>query len=593
MRWITNDVVATERGVTACGWPISEKTLERCGRLQEIGNTCGGLDNPAARDTAAASPGEYIPLLLLLRGQPVTMSRCLRYISLVGIVAILSTTLGYWLLCDTDMPADWVAADRLPQIRPAYVDTVIPPNICPMNFVVDEPGVSFRVRVHAGYGDSIDVASERPSVVIPIRPWKKLLDRNRGGRIGIDVYVEESDGRWKRFDTIENRVAMEDIDSHLVYRLLGAVFMDWGRLGIYQRNLEDYDESPILRNTSLDKGCVDCHAFCGGNRPDRFSFHVRPSARNAFQGDLLGVDGGRAFRIETRSEASPTLPAYTSWHPMAPLAAVSMNDIGQFFHGAGVEVREVYDLESDIAVLNLKTGAVSRASGFSDPKRLETFPAWSAGGEYLYFCSATALWEDVSTPPYRDYDKVKYDLMRIRYDVETDTWGKTETLLTAEKTGLSISEPRVSPDGRFVLFCMSPYGAFPVLQAGSDLYLMELKNSGQSSHRPLENANSSQADSWHSWSSNSRWIVFSSKRGNELFARPHICYVDREGKDHKPFVLPQKDPRFYDTCLKTYNVPELVRGPVTVTEDELVRAILSNAVDAVSGATPPPAGSRR
>lgn len=513
------------------------------------------------------------------------MSRRLRYISLASIIALLSTACGYWVFRDMGIPAEWVAAHRLPRIRPTYVGTVIPPNIAPLNFVVEEPGVAYRVRVHAANGESIDIASEGPSVVIPIRPWKKLLGQNRGGRISIDVYARDPGNQWTRFDTIENRVAMEDIDSHLVYRLLGAVFTDWGRLGIYQRNLENYDQSPVLRNTLFDRGCVNCHAFAGGNRPDRFSFHVRPSAKASFEGGMIGVNDGESFRIETRSEAASTLPTYTSWHPMAPLAAFSLNNMGQFMHGAGVEVREVYDLKSDIAVINLKTGAVSCASGFSDPERLETFPTWSAGGEYLYFCSAPALWKDTSTPPYRDYDKVKYDLMRIRYDIETDTWGKPETILTAEKTGLSISEPRISPDGRFVLFCMSPYGAFPVLQADSDLYLMELKKNGEHSHRPLENANSSQADSWHTWSSNSRWIVFSSKRGNGLFARPYICYVDREGKDYKPFLLPQKDPCFYDTYLKTYNAPELVRGPVTVKEDELARAILSEAADAVSGAT--------
>jgi hypothetical protein len=513
------------------------------------------------------------------------MSRCLRYVFFVSVFAILSVAFGYWVFGETEWPAEWVAADRLPQIRPAYVDTVIPPNICPLNFVVDEPGVSFRVRVHADKGKSIDIASGRGSVVIPIRPWKKLLEQNRGGRIAIDVYVKESNGRWKRFDTIENRVAMEEIDSHLVYRLLGAVFTDWGHLGLYQRNLENYDESPVLRNRSFDRGCVNCHAFAGGNRPGRFSFHVRPSAKARFQAGMVGVNNATAFRIETRSEAAPTPPNYTSWHPAAPLAAFSLNDMRQFLHGAGVEVREVFNLKSDIAVMSLKTGVVSRVSGLSDPKRLETFPAWSADGQYLYFCSAFALWEDLSTPPYRDYDQVKYDLMRICYDIETDTWGEPETVLAAEKTGLSVSEPRVSPDGRFVLFCMAPYGSFPVLQAGSDLYLLQWKNNGEHDCRPLQSANSSEADSWHSWSSNSRWIVFSSKRGNGLFARPYICYVDDQGNDHKPFLLPQKAPRFYDTYLKTYNMPELVRGPVTVREDELVRAIRSKGADAVSGAT--------
>ena len=84
--------------------------------------------------------------------------------------------------------------------------------------------------------------------------------------------------------------------------------------------------------------------------------------------------------------------------------------------------------------------------------------------------------------------------------------------------------------------------------------------------------NSPQAESWHCWSGNSRWVVFSSKRLDGLFARPHFSYVDQTGQLHKPFLLPQEDPAFYDTCLNTYNVPELVREPVRVPPAELSQA---------------------
>ena len=87
--------------------------------------------------------------------------------------------------------------------------------------------------------------------------------------------------------------------------------------------------------------------------------------------------------------------------------------------------------------------------------------------------------------------------------------------------------------------------------------------------------NSDQADTWHSWSSNSRWVVFSSKRLDGLLARPYFSYVDEHGGFHKPFILPQKDPAFYGFCLNTFNVPELMQGPVTVTEGDLVRTILA------------------
>ena len=145
--------------------------------------------------------------------------------------------------------------------------------------------------------------------------------------------------------------------------------------------------------------------------------------------------------------------------------------------------------------------------------------------------------------------------------------------------------PRISPDGRYILFCMARCGNFPVYMPDSDLYLMDL---GTKEYRRLF-INSEQADTFHSWSSNSRWIVFSSKRMGGLFTRPFISYVDRSGRIAKPFVLPQRDPQFYDSFLKTFSVPELITGPVTVSPRALARAVRSPdkiVVDSFTGATP-------
>lgn len=169
------------------------------------------------------------------------------------------------------------------------------------------------------------------------------------------------------------------------------------------------------------------------------------------------------------------------------------------------------------------------------------------------------------------YRRVRYDLMRIGYDTATGTFGRLETVLSAKDTGLSINEPRISPDGRFLLFCMSEHGSFPVFQQSSDLYMMDLK-SGR--HWPLK-VNSDRSDSWHCWSTNSRWIVFASKRRDGVFGRAYFSYVGPDGKAHKPVLLPQQAPRFYDSFLDNFNAPELITKPIGVEQAELVRAIES------------------
>jgi hypothetical protein len=107
--------------------------------------------------------------------------------------------------------------------------------------------------------------------------------------------------------------------------------------------------------------------------------------------------------------------------------------------------------------------------------------------------------------------------------------------------------------------------------------------------------NSDKADSWHCWAFNSRWIVFSTKRMDGLFARPFFSYVDDQGQFHKPFVLPQKNPDFYDSFAKTFNAPELAQGPVLVSERDLANAskqpkhILTPKTDGQSTVTTPAA----
>ena len=264
----------------------------------------------------------------------------------------------------------------------------------------------------------------------------------------------------------------------------------------------------------------------------------------------------------------------------------SINKVRQFFHTAGMEVRDVVDLDSALLCYHMDNKKVVRAEELTDRNRLETYPTWSPDGRHLYFCSGPILWQDRDTVPPENYDKLKYDLCRIAYDIETNLWGEAETVLSADETGLSILLPRISPDGRFLLFCMCRYGCFPAYQPSSDLYMMDLAT-GQ--HRKLA-ANSSYSESWHSWSGNSRWIAFSSKRQGGSLTRTYLAYVDQSGQVHKPFVLPQKDPTYYDSLLETFSVPELIAGSVNVSKSLLARAARSEpsvAVDIpITGATP-------
>jgi Tol biopolymer transport system component len=482
-----------------------------------------------------------------------------------GTILILLVSLLYYISYGfAPMIDEYTSIQKNPVISPDYTDTVIPPNIAPLNFMVKEDGNQYCAKIYSVNGAGIDVSSKTGRIVIPIGPWKKLLNANRGEKLYFDIYVKDKTERWIRFHTITNRIADEDIDNFLVYRKIHPSHSRWGRMGVYQRNLENYDESIVLTNMSFAKGCVNCHTFMG-NSTDKMLLDIR--SKKYGTSALLVVDGV--------VEKLGVKLGFTSWHPSGRVVACSINKPYLFFHSARNYVQDIVELDSALVYYLVDSKTLKTSPKISRKDRLETFPTWSPDGRNLYFCSAPMLWSSQSQIPPDRYNEVRYDLMRVSYDLDNDQWGEPGTVLSSQDTGLSILQPRISPDGRWLLSCMCDYGTWAVHNPGSDLYITDLKAAkkmGKYEYRRLD-INSNQSESWHSWSSNSRWIVFSSKRQYSVFTRSYISYVDETGKVYKPLLLPQKNPSFYDSCLETYTIPEFVTQPVQVTEKKLDRVI--------------------
>ncbi len=439
----------------------------------------------------------------------------------------------------------------LPRLFPDYVEVTLPPNIAPLNFRIEEPGSRYRVELRSTHGAPLVVSGRSASIHFPLPAWRALLQANPGQPLRLDIAVRGAGSDWTRFQTVTNHIASEEIDPYLTYRLLKPLYNVYKHLGIYQRHLETFDQRPVLENQRFNGGCLNCHTPLNRS-PHTFALDIRGQAKEQ---PVLLVTSNQVARLDK------TL-GYLAWHPSGRLLAFSANKLSLFFHTQG-ETRDVFDARSDLGIYRLDSNTVAFPPCISLTNRNETWPAWSPDGRYLYYSSAPPLSVD-------HFRRICYDLMRVSYDLATDQWGQPETIVSSQGSALSACQPKVSPDGRFLLFTMCSYGNFPIYQAGSDLHVMDL---GTRQSRRLT-INSEEADAWHSWSSNSRWVVFSSKRMDGLFARPHFAYVDERGEFHKPFVLPQRDPAFYDSCLHTFNVPELVAGPITVRECDLADAIV-------------------
>jgi len=488
--------------------------------------------------------------------------------------ALLSAALLYAFRAATTIIAHYNPVPRPPKIHPDYTGTVIPPNIAPLNFIVLEAAARYCVRIHAKEGTPIQIQGRKPKIHIPIHSWKKLLALNRGNPLYFDVYTQDKSGSWKKFETITNTIANDDLDDYLVYRRI-KLCVTWKDMGVYQRNLQNYDESIVLHNSSFGGGCINCHSFLN-NSPDSMLTQVRSPKHGT---PMLMAKSRNIRPVNTRTKFTPGRVGFTAWHPNGRVIAFSINSFEMFFHTAAIEVRDVFSHASDLALYLVASNKVLSTTSITKPDRLETFPEFSPDGQHLYFCSAPQL-------PVERYREVRCDLMRIGYDPKTQKWGELETVLSAEQVRGSITQPRFSPDGRFLLFNVSEYSTFPTHQAECDLYMMETQT-GQFYKLPIS---SKRCDAWHGWSSNGRWIVFSSKRLTGRFARPFFSYIDETGRAYKPFLLPQKDPTFYDSLLQVYNIPELITKPIRIRPKQLTKAILAYKqypqADIVTGATP-------
>ena len=138
----------------------------------------------------------------------------------------------------------------------------------------------------------------------------------------------------------------------------------------------------------------------------------------------------------------------------------------------------------------------------------------------------------------------------------------------------SATIPRISPDGRYLLYGLGGWGCFHIWHPDADLYITDLQTGEM---RALEAANSTEAESYHSWSSNGRWILFASRRDDGNYSRLYISYFDKEGNVHKAFELPQEDPDFYYFMMKSYNVPEFMVEPVKISPQDFVKVAKTEA----------------
>lgn len=458
----------------------------------------------------------------------------------IGALAIIGILLH--ISCSDSIRIAQSLDEALP-IYPDYMDIAIPFNIAPLNFMYREPCEAIEATIYAG-DKRLLKASGKNKIRFPERKFKSLLDKHKNDTLTVKVQVKK-ESKWFAYPDFYWFVKPEPIDPFLSYRLIEPAYEVWHKINISQRDVTTFRERKLVDNNLIDNACINCHI---GNKhvPGSSFFHLRHK-----NGGTIINKNGELRKIDTRTDSTLSAGIYGNWHPSGRFIAFSTNVIIPEFYAVHNKRMEVYDTVSDLIILDLKTNEVLTTPEISRKDKLETFPEFSADGHTLFFCVS-----DTTALP-AGYQHVKYSLCSIAFDAETRTFGKTiDTLFSASKYNKTVSQPRVSPNGRHLLFTVFDYGNFPVWHAEARLYMLDLITS-KIDTLPEVNNNENYSNSHHSWSSNNRWFVFASKRDNGMYGKPYFSFFDEKGFAHKPFVLPQKDPEFYDFFNKSYNIPEL------------------------------------
>lgn len=553
---------------------------------------------------------------------------------LAGLLLCMATVLA--LAAKREQKKKIYLAERPLVTIPAYADSIVlPPNIAPLGFTAADPDWRIAsVRFSAFARPVADMPAT--DTVLPVgqivfepwpeefgaehlRQWHKLLGAVPGGFIRVDItaYPESRPDSLQAFPPLCWFIADEPIDPYIIYRT--SIFEDasYHHLVIEQKNLETFATQPLLDNFLMNNNCMNCHA-CEGNNINNFIVHLR----GTLTGTLLAREGELTKLRIPKSHPGLRL-VYPSWYKGGDFIAFSTNQVySQHFSTPRRKGLVTVDTLGDIVVLDTKTLELFSCDELTTDEYDDVFPCFSADGRSLFFCRAPArgteaerqalekvrkqarhtpadslffrdgeqleYWMDVLNEQIENANALRADLMQIDFDPDTRRFSNLRTVARFSDMNLSVTMPFASPDGEYLVVSTLPTTTFSV-QVMGDLYKIYLHDSTPSGMvpagvecgyriEPIHSLNTDGSETFHTFSSNNRWMVFASNR--ETFGIPelYISYVS-EGRFAPPFILPQRETDFYARNLRAFLFPFLSTEPAKFNATKTAEAAHGESVE--------------
>ena len=432
-------------------------------------------------------------------------------------------------------------------IYPDYKEVTIPPNIAPLNFRYAMKGAR-KARTTFTVGDK-SVTLKGVEVEWRLGRWKSFLADAAGKTVSVEAEAivdgKPVTDRWTF------QVSEDPVDAYLTYRLIEPAYQMWNEVSIVERCVEDFGETVICDYKHTENACMNCHVH-GQQRGDLSLYYIR----GPHGGAILNRDG-KFRKLTLNAEGMLSGTVYGDIHPSGRFGVFSTNVIFPGFHTVAGNRMEVFDTASDLTVADFDRDVMVNVPYAAREDAFETFPCFSADGESVFYCVADTL------PLPRDVDRLHYALVRAGFDASDGRISEqVDTVWSGYAHQASACHPKASPDGKWLMFTVSQYGTFPLYHTECTLNLVNLETGEV---KALDGVKGDKSDTYHSWSSDSRWFVFASKRGDGQYGKPYFSHIDEEGNATKPFVLPQKSSRFYDYNFKSFNIPDLGRTSTGMT----------------------------
>ncbi len=422
--------------------------------------------------------------------------------------------------------------------------------------------------------------------------WAAILKRSikRPAQVTITGYLDHGAQQPVSRGQVTIQTAKEPVGAPIFYRDVplmpseaqkGVIKpLDANALPLIAWRLRNVSES---RSRLLMDGvhtCANCHSISrdgktmgmdvDGPANDKGLYAVLPISRHisirdenvVAWSDFRGKMGGK-LRVAFMPQISPDGKhvVATINDPGAPQTDFERqnrpNDlIGNYYVANFKDYRFLqvfYPTRGILAWYSKETGRLEPLPGADDPKYVHTNAVWSPDGNYLVFARAEA--KD-AYPPGGEMaqaandpkeTQIQYDLYRIPFN--KGKGGKAEPVSGAGSNGMSNSFPKVSPDGKWIVFVQSRNGE--LMRPDSQLYIVPFKG-GQARRM---RCNTSLMNSWHSFSPNGRWMVFSSK-SRSPYTQMYLTHLDKKGQDSPPVLIENAT-----AANRAVNIPEFINIP--------------------------------